>query len=71
MNIDYGYFALTILQILVVADNVRHNKTVDELYPDVSDQKQIQYRIKLEINMYPSVFMLILIVGLFIRSFFD
>ena len=71
MNFNITYFALAVLQSLVVADNCRHNKTVDELFPDMGDQKQSTYRNKLQVSLYPSVFMLVLLIGLFIGSFFS
>ena len=49
---DYTYIGLLIILLLCVADLHRHNRKVEEMFPDYGDEKQDKMRRELTIELY-------------------
>lgn len=65
---DFGYLACIFVLIICLVDLVNHNKKVDELFPDDSNQHHWHMRSELKIRFYGFGILLILLIAFFIKS---
>ena len=65
---DWGYLICIVWLVICLFDLRDHNKKVEEMFPDHSDKHQNEKRHELTISFYGFGFLILMMLGLFIRS---
>ena len=65
---EWGYIICAVWLVVCLVDLHNHNNKVNEMFPDHSDRRQNEKRHDLTISFYGFGFLIIMMIGFFIRS---
>jgi hypothetical protein len=67
---EFGYLGCAIWLAICMVDLHSHNKKLEKMFPDESNADHRNKRMELSISLYGFGFLMVILIGLFVRSIF-